>query len=206
MTHLDDYTENEFEHAGLTVRIVRDIDPALNPRTDYDAPSTWYGEGGESSWAGGYCSAAEWIREKRLEGCSVIPVRYADYGSNGARLYEADLDDANGAFICDLATVRHEWGEGSGKYQGHNGARRYMRGEIAEMDQFLQGNVYGIVIGDETNDNIESVWGFIGEPDADWILSEARDLAEGVRDSIDADKAREDNERQWAARQEIATV
>jgi len=83
-----------------------------------------------------------------------------------------------------------------------------MRGEIKEMDLYLQGYVFGIVVcPDEESDNVlESVWGFIGDPDADWIVSEAKEMAEGVRHDIDKREAEERSNASWAARNEIATV
>jgi hypothetical protein len=202
---INDMTAEKFDHAGLAVRIVHDDEPAFNPRTDYDTPSVWHGEGGESRLNPAYADWSEWIREKRLAGSSVIPVRYADYGSSGARLYETDMDNANGAFVCDRETIKKEWGTGRGKFKGANGARNYMRGEVKEMDLCLQGYVFGIVI-EGSGEQIESVWGFIGEPDADWIISEAKEMAEACAESIAKAEAAERRERRWAARQGIATL
>lgn len=38
-----------------------------------------------------------------------------------------------------------------------------LRGEVAEFDAYLTGNVYGYIVEDERGENIDSCWGFYGD-------------------------------------------
>lgn len=51
-------------------------------------------------------------------------------------------------------------------------AREYLKGEIETLDQYITGSVYGYIVEDPDGEEIDSCWGFYGEP------SEC--LAEGV--------------------------
>ena len=54
-----------------------------------------------------------------------------------------------------------------------------IRGEVAEYDQYLTGQVYGYVIEDEDGDHVDSCWGFIGG--LDYVRTSAKEAAEGCR-------------------------
>jgi hypothetical protein len=118
-----------------------------------------------------------------------VPVFYADYGSSGALLYATSANQANGVIWCTGEQIAYEW-EGD-----RETALRCLHGEITEMNQYLQGDVYGYMV---TYDDvsIESCWGLYGY---EHVMAEARE--EG------ASACRwEKEQREEAARQGIPTV
>lgn len=167
---------------------------------------------------------ADALRAEIGNGCVLIPLRYEDYGSSGSRLYEGEDDDFNAYVYVDHETVMREWGgavarmaEGEqleSKVGGYvdptDGefrpaawwARSYLLGEVEEMDEYLQGNVYGWMVGTEEEPHMDSCWGFYGlgsgeGANRDHMHSEANGSAEHLRDSAieEANEAAE-----WAAR------
>lgn len=48
--------------------------------------------------------------------------------------------------------------------------------EVSEYDDYLNGNVWGYIISDESEENLESCWGFLG--DYKYCLEEARSTAD----------------------------
>lgn len=143
----------------------------------------------------------------------VIPLEYVDYTSDSRlRVVEPNDEDVNGVLVFtaaelkewgypdlpDLAGLREEtWNFGrhldavkQAREDAVKQANEYARARIEEYDHYLQGNVWGIVIRERTDDHaanpkhddegevLESCWGFIGEPDSDWITSKAHAMAE----------------------------
>src|SRR5262245_18675357 len=100
------------------------------------------------------------IRERRLDGETVIPVRFEDYGSSGARIRETDPEDATGFVYADRETIAGEYG-GAGELERRK-ARALMRGELETVDAWLRGDVYGYAIEDAGGDTVDSCWGFYG--------------------------------------------
>jgi hypothetical protein len=203
MTAHSEYVADSFEHAGLTVEIVQDMESrSRDDLGDHLGTIAAEDYGDErirpNSYA--YVDVAEHIREKRLDGCTVIPLYLADYGSNGARIYESDSPNA---FIYVTAEKIAE--EYKGARPTHRAqARKVLRAEVEEFDNLLQGNVFGIVVREsEDGDMLESVWGFVGEYDSEWMIREsAREMAEGCAEQV----AAEGTERaEWAAR-DVVTV
>lgn len=123
-----------------------------------------------------------------LEGGVSIPVRYSDYGSSGARIYTTDTDNANGLIWSDAAEIAKEWpdrtaGRIDGYVGGKAGARTYLEARIAELNQYLEGDVYGYVIeAKETGEGMDSCWGFYGQ---DYAKEEALSAAQHCAAEID---------------------
>jgi hypothetical protein len=120
-----------------------------------------------------------------------IPLFFSDYGSTGARLYVME-DGPNCAICFTQKQLDDEW-NGS-----VDDATKYAEARVNELDQWLQGYVFGIVIRDrEGGEVMESVWGFIGEPDEGYIKAEAASMAESCAEQVqhEAELAQE-----WAAR------
>lgn len=151
----------------------------------------------------------QWF-EEHYDAALTIPLRYSN--SHGACLYGSSCDeDANCALVFTREDIEREW-NGWVVPQGPNnsGAINYARARIKELDDYLQGNVWGIVIressdeveGEGTGLILESCWGFIGEPDAEWIREEANGMAEGVAEGIQREA---DEAAYWAAR-DVVTV
>jgi len=46
--------------------------------------------------------------------------------------------------------------------------RLVLEAEVAEYDQYLQGDVWGYVIEDDNGEHVDSCWGFYGRENAEW--------------------------------------
>lgn len=178
-----------FEHSGIPCAIFRDTD-AGDPYEEYDNASRIlslpplareYGFGEPAPRGDEYRSTAHGARYLRIvEGYAVVvPFRYHDCGSGGARVYATTDDDdgASGYVVVDRDTVTREWGEGN-----FSDAERCARAELEQFAQWLAEDVYGYVVADGTPE-ADSVWGFYGSPDPrvpdDYnAWSEARSVAE----------------------------
>lgn len=60
-----------------------------------------------------------------------------------------------------------------------------------EYTDWANGNIWGYVVSTPDDDNAESCWGFVGDPDDAWIVQEATEAARSVAEEYDAEKARE---------------
>lgn len=59
-----------------------------------------------------------------------------------------------------------------------------LRGEVETYDQYLSGDVWGYILGDETDDHLDSCWGFYGRESAE----EAAKVAAATFSSCHGDK------------------
>jgi len=206
-----------FEHAGVTVEIVPDLDPS-DPQ-DNDNAGTIY------SWARDfagdehiYCrdtisgrpyelsnhtyETTGVLATRRLfayfrehyDAVLTIPLYYSA-GSYAARLYEDTAEDANAVICFTRDELDREW---AGKIAA---ARRYAKARVGELDDWLRGNVYGIVIRHpKSGEVLDSCWGFIGDlygESGKYIYEQANEMADACAEQI----AREKTEvAYWAAR------
>lgn len=211
-----------FEHAGVLVEIVQDDDPGYGPQENDNAgtiyswtPSfdgderihepdlqvddseTW---DEDPRWR--VISLDEFMRTN-YDAALTVPLFFSDYGSPGARIYQSD--DPNCAICFTQKEIDHEWSghidpysvtRENGEVVEYGGARKYAEARINELDQWFRGEVYGIVIRDpETNEVMESVWGFIDDQvwtenaEKSYTISEARSMAEGCAAQITREKS-----------------
>lgn len=167
---------------------------------------------------------AEYMRAN-YDAALTVPLYFADYGSSGARIYKSDRDP-NCALCFTQKEIDYEWSghvdpypvtmQGTGEVREYGGARSYAEARINELDLWLQGYTFGIVIRerdksiedpeeDRKGDVLESVWGFIGDPMAEsgkYIRDEARSMAEGCAEQVEAEHA---EAYEWACR-DVVTV
>lgn len=213
---------DRWEHAGVVVEIVHDDDP-LSPQENDNAGTIyswhrWF-VGDEripepDKWA--YCDedgdldpeaeiGSETWREVTLDewfqlqysAVVVIPLWYEEGRGGMASIYESD--NPNCALVFTQEDLEKEWGGSA------DDARRYAEARIKELDDYLQGQVWGIVIrepsdeigGEGTGLILWSVWGFIGDPDSGWIRETANEEAETQAHILQAEA---DEVAYWAAR------
>lgn len=223
------------EHAGVIAEIVHDDGPASpqendNAGTIYSWTLDFAGDeqvrDPEDYAMYPFNELADWERwfKDEYDAALTIPLFFSDYGSRGARIYEM-ADGPNAALCFTQKEIDEEWGghldpypvemkgadgELTGEVREYGGARGYAKARIEELDQYLQGNVWGIVIrepsdeieGEGTGLILESVWGFIGDPDAGYIREEADSMAEGAAEALQSEA---DEVAHWAAR-DVVTV
>jgi hypothetical protein len=165
----------------------RDFDPeipcatcGMEGETDGEQCPDCEGEGMRTVTPGEYAAETH-------EAIAWQHVRIDDYGSRGVTLAAYPNDDADGV-NCVIYVTREGWKTAQGADWTNSDADREMAarmiaGDIEELDQFLRGDVYGYVIEHE-GEHKDSCWGFIGAPDADYLLDQARDAAEEVAKGI----------------------
>lgn len=189
-----------YEHAGVTVELHYD-EMGCNPRTEFDSLgviASWsrFENFGEENWSREYGEPyAESIPQLRreLDAGTVVPVRFEDYGSSGARIYDVqDLAHANGVIYCTREKQREEG-------LSHQRVRKALLGELGEYDSYLQGEVYGYIAGRDTPFE-DSCWGFIGNDK--YVREEANAAAESVAERLERERV----ERCNAACRDIVTV
>lgn len=111
----------------------------------------------------------------------------------------------DGFIVCDAETAEKEW-------DTREECENYLRAEVTEYSQYLQGDVYGYVVKDADGEEFENVgtgagmipldvscWGFIGE--LDYVRGEANTAAESVAESLAAEQV----EREAMAARDIVT-
>lgn len=162
------------------------------------------------------------IREYVLDGEDVrvlIPLRFDDYGSSGARLhadapilgkracaaYLRNLDDEerpddNGYAYLLAPKLLEEYG--STDIRACKRAASCMSSEIEELAHYVSGNVWGWSVHVTGMPHLdESVWGFYCEPDG-YVVEDGREHVEWVREKL----AEELHERAEMAARDIVTV
>lgn len=187
---IETYTDD-----GVTVALYPDYD-CPSPIDDRwsDQVGTLYSESGDiGKRLGDVYDMAAYIREERLEGYTVLPLRFSDYGGSGARIWETTPDDANAFYEVSRRDIEKEWNGN----RAH--ARRYLRAIIEELDRYLQGDCYGYVVEAPEAGFDESCWGFIGE---DYARSEMASVLAHARVTLDRERA----ERADMAARDIVTV
>ena len=73
--------------------------------------------------------------------------------------------------------------ETSHKMKIKDHARRILQGEVSTFDDYLTGNVYGFRVcrieEDEEGDELDSCWGYFGDPEKSGLMEEARSFIDG---------------------------
>lgn len=215
------------EHAGVIIEIVHDDDPGRSPQDNYNAGTLyswdrWFQSDEQISEPDriiyvdetpdddGYredVSIERWFAY-HYDAVLTIPLWYDEGRGGVARIYESD--DPNCALVFTQAEIDKEFparvpGCRPEYPGGVESAKIYAKARINELDQFLSGNVWGIVIrepsdeveGEGTGFILDSCWGFIDEPDGEYIRSEADGMAEGAAEELQKEA---DEVAYWSAR------
>ena len=199
-----EYAVEEIEgRHGLTARVVVDQE-YRDIRREYDHLGTIAGGDYGDEPLGRYFddyygSVGEKIRELRLEGYTVLPVRSLDYGSSGATVEVCDLEDANAYAYVTPQALRMEYG--ATDERARRRARKLLAAEIDELDAAANGEIYGDVIEDAEGERVDSCWGFV-DRDAEYTTQEARDQLKHAETAADAEEA----ERREMEARDVVTV
>jgi hypothetical protein len=81
-----------------------------------------------------------------------------------------------GVIYVSRDAVRREWNKRAISPKLLDQVRKSLRGEIAVLDQYLTGQVYGFRVYDPEGEEVDSCWGFYGEPEE--CLAEGLAVAE----------------------------
>lgn len=182
----------KFNVGDLTVKIEFDPDPP-NPRKDYDNLATMvafhrrYNLGDETDYKADDYSSWDELEEaitKNEDPAVIQPLFLYDHsglamstGSFRGRAPHAEWDSGQVGFIfISKEKARKEYGKLTKK--NLEDARKVLEGEVETYDQYLGGQIYGYVIEDENEEELDAVWGFYG---LDYVKEEARRAAEALQ-------------------------
>lgn len=116
--------------------------------------------------------------------------------------FAVDTDGWDTSFVGFVVVRENEIKEAMGddweKHRTPEWVSEAVNGEVEEYARYLEGDVYGYVVADDTPFS-DSCWGFIGFK---YAKEQANEAAEGAAEQI-ADEARERAE--WAARDVVTT-
>jgi len=83
-----------------------------------------------------------------------------------------------GWIYCTMERARQEWSGTDDEVRVR--AKSYLYGEVEEYDQFLTGDVWGYVIKDEDDEEVDSCWGFYG---LDYCREAAKEAVPSAREA-----------------------
>jgi len=167
----------EQEYKGYTIEIHQDEDP-LNPRTEYDNAGTMIGFHRRYSIGDKHNMDVEEAKEY-VEHPDVISLPLYLYDHSGVsistrsfngRAHHAEWDSGpRGWITITKEKALYEWGGKRLSKQVCEKAVACLESEVKTYDQFLRGEVYGFVITDPDGDEVDSCWGFYGDPEESMV-------------------------------------
>lgn len=205
---MDDPIE-EYEHNGHKIRIYFDFDP-INPRTEWDNAGVMVFRNHDRYILGdkyddhgyryeNYDSWEEMCDEIMDDEQAIVILPLHAYGCERSRFSIGtgdpsflrgwylgwDEDGIDGVMFIRLKTVHENWGKDITK-DTLNKVVGYLRGEVETYNQYLSGEIFGYVVGNEEDDDIESCWGFYG---IDHCKEEAENLVDYLIEKAEKEKA-----------------
>lgn len=193
----------EFVHAGKKI-VIRHDDQAESPRETCDNLATFacahrryrLGDKEASHLVKDACDEATLRERVDSEILAILPLYLFDHSgisiSVGKFSCSFDSGQVGWAFVtkesaekmgCVGDKFRHDPETGKMVPDGvwdQEALEKVIRGEVETYDDFLTGRCYGYQVIGAEDDNLESVWGFVG--DLDYVRQEAREAAEHVED------------------------
>jgi hypothetical protein len=189
----------ETHESGAVIKIYPDFEP-LNPRTDWDHEGTemlcWhkrYSLGDKHGYAQSGSLLEELKQEReddpRHEAAEILPLFLMDHSG-------ITMSTSSQPFqVCD--SQGWDWGQVGLMVSRPEGIRvvyqipeteaitedhrrrirELLEAEVETYDQYLTGEVYGFVVETPEGEQLDSCWGFYGDPDDRYMLGEARSAA-----------------------------
>ena len=186
--------------SGLTLIVESDDDP-VNPRTDYDHAGQMvcfhrrYRLGDAHDWRD---PAAFQAHLKAHKGAVILDLFLYDHSGLAMRTtpFACPWDSGQvGVIWMSRETALRECG-GPGARRLTSAIRRkaedLLRAEVAEYDQYLRGDVWGVRVIDEDGDEQDSIWGLYGQNNA---LEQGKDMLAALAPWMIEQKA-----EAWASR------
>lgn len=133
-----------------------------------------YTDSGKTESGKYFADHPDWIHDKnqngrryyKTESAALSALFFTGYGKKMADLKVETFENQYSTYYLAF------WQSELDKYAGNKNARSC----LSDLQHIIDGEVYGFIIGDSSDDHIESCWGFIG--DSDYALQEGRDVAE----------------------------
>lgn len=177
----------QYEYKGYTIRVERDEDP-MNPRTEWDNFGTMVcfhrrykllGDEDHGYRVENYSGWDELQKAIEEEDVAVIlPIYMYDHGgvTIQTRPFSCPWDSGRIGFVfVSKDKVRKEYGKQRLSQKTLELAENILIREVETYDQYLTGDVWGFIIGNDDDDHIESCWGFFGY---DYCKQEAESIVD----------------------------
>jgi hypothetical protein len=99
-----------------------------------------------------------------------------------------------GEIYCTYADIEKEYGNRNAESIAK--AEHLLQAEVREYDHYIRGDCYGYIIKDESGEEADSCWGFIGDFDKvkEWMKEQAGSEFDALFDGGDAEN---DDEPEW---------
>ncbi len=189
----------EEEYKGYTIKVELDLGP--------EDPREWDNLGILACWHKRHnlgdvderpdiSEASDWEEVEEIiareGGVCILPVYLYDHGVLRMKVgsfhgllpgYHAAFDSGQVGYIYTTKERIREWfGMERVSKKALKRAEGILRGEIKAYDDYLSGNVWGFAIHDEEGEEIDSCWGFYGDPNEKWgAMAEAKRIVDGLR-------------------------
>jgi hypothetical protein len=185
---------DKFQVGDLTVKIEYDQDP-LNPRTEYDNLGTMvafhrrYNLGDETDYKADDYQSWDELKEaieKNEDPVVILPLFLHDH--SGLTLRTSDFGDRwdsgqVGFIFLSKKRAKQEYKKLTAK--NLDNAKQVLQGEVETYDEYLSGQVYGFVIEDENEEELDALWGMFG---LKYAKEEAKRTAEEILKSREKSK------------------
>lgn len=211
----------ETKHGDFVIKIMQDEDP-LNPRRDWDPIGNmicWhrrydlcdkhnYADSVElfAEIAGvdqyEYEERKEELRALAEQKAIIIPLYLYDHSgitmSTGRFSCPWDSGQVGWIYILKDDENYKSWKKQKDWLNGRTleqAAEDVLKGEVKTYDDFLRGNVYGFKVIDPEGNDVDSCWGYFGDPDKSGLMDEATNAIECEVKRLD-EAEKEEVERQ----------
>ena len=160
--------------SGFRIEIVSD-DDAPNPAKDWDMVGTMV-LSSRCRYDFGHKTASNEEIKALIRDHKTIALPVYMYDHSGTTINTTGFDcgwDSGqvGIMYCTRKKAVHEFGNKLCTKEVESDAIRAMVGEVKSIDDYLTGNVWGFQIFDPEGEEVDSCWGFVGDPD--YCLEEA---------------------------------
>ena len=172
------YSIENFEHNGLTVRIVND--------EDCESPREWDNLGKMVCWRRRYNlgdkhhfnAPEDFYAFLKETPCIVLPLYLYDHSglTMNTTGFSCPWDSGQVGYIyMSLKDVRKEYSVKRVSKKLREKIEGYLRNEVATFDSYLTGDVYGYIIENEDGEELDSCYGFYG---LEYVKKEAVNMVE----------------------------
>ena len=172
----------KIEYKGYTIEVYPDFDP-MNPR-EWDNPGLMicfhsrYSLGDKHSMS--FDEAQDYVDRPDVLS---IPLMLYDHSSLSistrsfyGRVNHAEWDSGQVGWITiTQAQAVKEWGHKKFSKGVRHRALKCLESEVEIYDQYLRGEVYGFNIKSPESENVDSCWGFYGDPE-EYMVPECRGI------------------------------
>ena len=166
-----DWSDSNSEEATIMnyiLEIVNDIDP-INPREDREFSTIYYSSSRYN--LGDKCVSKDYI-ESIMEDKEIVYLPVYAYIHGGIALnttgFSCPWDSGmSGVIAVSKDKIRQEYNTKRITKKILDQVTSRLKAEVEEFSQYLNGEVYGFQVKDETGDIVESCYGFYSEEDAE---------------------------------------